>query len=249
MSFIYQLALFTNRRLKTTLRSPAMLMMTLMTPLIYLLFFAPLLEKFSGSYAIVLDQFMPGMLILTAFTVGMGTGWYIVDDDTRHLIEQFRVMPIRPAAYIGGTVLYDVIGFLVPAGLLIAGAAWAGFKLHWFGLLTLLVLGTLFTLTVSALIAGIGLVLRNTGAVGGVVSGIQLPLMLLSGVMLPISYGPTWIQNLAKFNPMYYVVRAAQNLNAEDFQTKWVLWGFSLTIVLMVVSLLWSTKKYRKLAI
>ncbi|KRM75817.1 ABC transporter permease [Secundilactobacillus collinoides] len=246
---IKQTWLFFTRRLIKSFQQPAMLFMTLMTPILYLVLFAPLLQRFSGSMADVLNQFVPGILILTAFSAGMGTGWYVVDDDTQDILELFKVMPINSFAYVLGTVIYDIIGFLVPAAILIIGAAWRGFTIHIEGLSVLLLLGTVFALAVSSLTAWVGLKIRNTGAVGGIVSGIQLPLMLLSGVMLPISYGPHWLRTIAQFNPMYYVVKGAQAFNQGTFDSKWGVSGFAVSLVLLLIGLLISTHSYRKLRI
>jgi ABC-2 type transport system permease protein len=167
-----------------------MLMMTLMTPLLYVLLFAPLLQHMYGSTASALDHFMPGLIILTAFTAGMGTGWYVVDDVKSGVIARFKVSPASGSAYLWGCVLADAATFLIPTAILVGVGVLMGYTIHWGGLAASAGLGLLFTFMYSMTTAGIGLALKNTGAVGGIVSGIQLPVMLLSGVMLPISFGP-----------------------------------------------------------
>ena len=42
-------------------------------------------------------------------------------------------------------------------------------------------------------------------------------MLLLAGVLLPISLGPTWMRVLAHFNPLYYLVEGARALAAGAF--------------------------------
>lgn len=48
----------------------------------------------------------------------------------------------------------------------------------------------------------LGLILKDIGSLAAVVTGSQSPLMLLSGVLLPISLGPAWLQALAHADPL-----------------------------------------------
>ena len=53
---------------------------------------------------------------------------------------------------------------------------------------------------------------------------LLFPLMLLSGMLLPIEDGPGWLQTLADFNPLKYIVDAERALFAGELTTT-VLWG------------------------
>jgi ABC-2 type transport system permease protein len=55
----------------------------------------------------------------------------------------------------------------------------------------------------------LALVLKSEDSLAPVVNGISLPLLLLSGVMLPMSLAPDWLQTLARFNPLYHAVAAS----------------------------------------
>jgi ABC-2 type transport system permease protein len=60
-----------------------------------------------------------------------------------------------------------------------------GFHPHWAGIAILLPLLGLLTATTSATSAALGLTLREVGTLGAVIMGVNLPLTLLSGVLLP----------------------------------------------------------------
>lgn len=61
---------------------------------------------------------------------------------------------------------------------------------------------------------------RDTWAAG------VFPLMILSGMLLPLDGGPGWMRALARANPLTYVVDAERALFAGDLLAAPVLWGF-----------------------
>ena len=77
-------------------------------------------------------------------------------------------------------------------------------------------------------------------------NGINLPLMLLAGVLLPISLGPGWMGVLAHFNPLYYLVTAARTLALDTFSDGALWQAFAVLTPLCVVSLAWATRVYRR---
>ena len=56
----------------------------------------------------------------------------------------------------------------------------------------------------------LALITREGGILAGITNTFILPLLILSGVMLPISFGPPIIQALSKFDPLLYAVNAAR---------------------------------------
>jgi ABC-2 type transport system permease protein len=79
-----------------------------------------------------------------------------------------------------------------------------------------------------------------------VVTGLQLPLTLLAGVLLPLSLGPGWLQGLAHANPMYYAVEAARDLGAGNLTSATVAEGFGVMGTAALLAIWWSTRAYRR---
>jgi ABC-2 type transport system permease protein len=104
----------------------------------------------------------------------------------------------------------------------------------------------LLTAVISAWSASLGLILKQIGSLAAVVTGLQLPLTLLSGVLLPLSLGPKWLQNIAHFNPMYYTVEASRVLAGGVINSTETLTAFAVMIPLTVITLTWATRVYRK---
>src|SRR5215471_7796390 len=236
-----QAGLFFVRKMLETLRQPVWVFMGLSVPLLYMALFAPLLKPLAGGPGFptgkVLDVFLPGILALMAFGAGMGAGWVVIFELQSGVIERLRVTPASRFALLLGTVLRDVVMFVVPALVVIGIAIPFGFHAHWGGIAVLLGLLALLTGTVSATSSAMGITLKEIGSLAAVVTGLQLPLTLLSGVLLPLSLGPDWLRALAHLNPMYYAVQAARDLAAGTIDSTAAGEGFLVMSAAAVAAL------------
>lgn len=250
MTFALQTGLFFRRKLLETLRQPVWIITGLITPLLYLALFTPLLNALAGGPGFprghVLDVFVPGVLVLIAFGAGMGAGWPVIFELDTGIIERFRVTPASRLALLLGTVIRDIVMFLVPAVVIIAVASVTGFHAHWAGLALLLVLLSLLTAACSATSSALGLALKQIGSLAAVVTGVQLPLTLLAGILLPLSLGPEWLRVLGHLNPLYYAVQAARSLAAGSVAATAVWLGFAVTAAAAALALWWGTRGYQR---
>lgn len=110
----------------------------------------------------------------------------------------------------------------------------------------LLILLSLLAAVVSAASGSLGLILKEIGSLAAVVTGLQLPITLLAGVLLPISIGPNWLKLIAHLNPMYYVVEASRVLSAGTIDSSKVSQAFLVMLPLTIIVLWWATRVYRK---
>jgi len=245
--------LLVARQLKATIRQPIWLVSGLMTPLLYLALFSPLLSGLGGglsntpgySGGTVVDGFMPGMLVMFAFGCGTGTGWIVINELNAGVIERFRVSPISRLAILLGTTIKDAIMFIIPAVIVVGVASIFGFDVHPVGLLLTFVLLAMLTATISAAAGSVGLTVKQIGSLAAVITTLQLPLTLLAGILLPMSLGPAWLRGLAHVNPLYYATEAARQMCAGMFgASTWI--GFAVIGGLLVITLLWGNHVYNK---
>lgn len=249
MKTIIEISLLFKRKMLELLRQPVWLFSGLMTPLLYIALFSPLLKGLSNpplGTGAVLDSFVPGVLTLLAFGSGMGSGWVMIGELQSGVIERLRVSPASRFSLLIGAVLRDVVGFIATSLLVIIISALFGFRVHIPGLILLLVLLSLLTAIISAWSGSLGLILKNIGSLAAVVTGLQLPLTLLSGILLPISLGPKWLQVIAHFNPLYYTVEASRVLADGKIHNSETLLAFAVILPLTAVVLWWSTRVYQK---
>src|ERR1700722_11017215 len=99
-----QPGLFFRPKLLETLRQPVWIITGLTTPVLYLALFAPLLRSLAGGPAFppghVLDVFVPGIRVLSAWGGGMGAGWPIIGELDSGVIERLRVPPASRLALL-----------------------------------------------------------------------------------------------------------------------------------------------------
>jgi len=73
-----------------------------------------------------------------------------------------------------------------------------------------------------------------------------VPLLLLSGITLPLSFAPAIIQNIAKANPFSYEVTAARAMFVGHFGDQAIVVAFLVMGALTVLAFLWAARSFRR---
>jgi ABC-2 type transport system permease protein len=73
-----------------------------------------------------------------------------------------------------------------------------------------------------------------------------IPVLLLSGILLPLSFGPSWLQTIAKWNPFSWAVDAARALFAGDPGDPHVWKALVIVGALSVVAATWSAREFAR---
>ncbi len=249
MKTIRDTGLLAKRSALQLLRNPAWVFVGLSTPLLYLGLFTPLLRGLPGvngrSTGSLLDEFLPGILSLFAFSVGIGPGFTVIFELQAGIVERLRVTPTARVALLAGPILANILSMFVFNSILIAVGVAFGFQLH-FGLLIVEVLAAMLAATVSAF--SMALALRSGGEIQGfaaIMNGINLPVLLLGGVLLPLAIGPLWLRILGHFDPLYYLVSAARTLSQGHIATTATWQGFAVLTPLCFLTVAWATHTYK----
>ncbi len=226
------------------LRNPVWLIVGFSTPILYLALFTPLLKHF--THGNVLDEFLPGILALLAFASGSGPGFNVIFELRAGVIERFRVTPASRLAILLGPILASTVLMVVFDVVVVAVGAAFGFHVHWLGLLVLAVLLGLLMVTMAAFSIATALATKDISSFAAIINGLNLPLLLLAGVLLPISLGPLWMRIIAHFNPLYYLVEASRVLAAGTFTGPHVWQAFAVLTPLCALVLTWATRVFRQ---
>ncbi len=122
-----------------------------------------------------------------------------------------------------------------------------GFTLHPLHLLVGLLLLGLFGVGVGALSIALALAAKNREWLfWGVQQSLLFPLLILSGMMLPLEAGPAWMRTAALFNPLTYVVDAERALFNGDLGASAVWQGALAAVVLAVLGLVVGIRMMRR---
>jgi ABC-2 type transport system permease protein len=145
-------------------------------------------------------------------------------------------------AMLLGRSLRDATLLLMQAVIMIVIAIPFGITIDPVGLAVSLILIGLVGLAMAPLSYSVALVLKSEDAFAPVVQLVALPLLLLSGIFLPLQLAPDWIQTLADLNPVSYAVDAVRAAFNGMWDDPAIVVGSTLTVVIAVVAV-WTASR------
>lgn len=230
-----------RRSVKPTLRNPAIIVFGLMQPLLFLVLFGPLLSN-SGSW----QWFVPGLVVQMGLFGTAYAGFALIPEIRSGALERMRVTPVSRIALLLGRVLNDVVMLVVQCSLLLALATAFGFRAAVGDVLVGLLFAVVLGISIGSVSYTMALKLRNEYAFAPFLSATVMPVMLLSGVLLPMNQGPDWLYTLSRINPFSHVADGIRAVMTGDFGSSSVLVGGIVVVVLAVVCLAWGTRSFRR---
>ena len=244
MSFARDTMLIFRRQIKLSLRISAWVIIGLIQPILYLAFFGPLLSKVAAgavtgfppgnSYSF----FVPGLLIQLGLFGAAFVGFTIIADWRYGVIERLRVTPVSRLAILAGRVLRDVVTLLVQGIVLILAGVAFGMRAPLGGILVSLWFIGIVAISLSAISYTVGLLTKSEDVLAPAINMVVVPLMLLSGIMLPMTLGPGWLQGIARATPFRYIIDAMRGAFAGHYLTTTMLEGV-LVAVGLAIACLW----------
>ena len=237
-TFLRDTSIVFRRAMRLSLRNPVWTVMGLAQPILYLTLFGPLLEplkaQLGGGNAY--QFFVPGLLVQLGMFGALFVGFGLISEWRDGVIEAERVTPAPRSALVLGRVLRDVVVIVVQGTLLVAVAFLFGLQAPLLGI----VLGILSAAMLGAAFASasyaVALTVKSEDALAPLLNGFALPLLLLSGILLPIT-SPLWLKHIV------------DGIRAEflgDLGSATSLWGYGLTIALVVLGLWFGTRTFRR---
>jgi len=81
----------------------------------------------------------------------------------------------------------------------------------------------------------VALRLKSEDAFAPLINSIIVPLVLLSGIMLPLTLGPGWLQGIARISPFRYIIDAMRQAYSGHYFNTIVVEGLAVAIGLAAV--------------
>jgi ABC-2 type transport system permease protein len=232
------------------LRNPAWVIIGLIQPILYLLLFAPLLKGISSSRGFppggAYNVFVPGLLIQLGLFGASGVGFGLIAELRAGVIERFRVTPVSRFALLLGRALRDILVLVVQSLILLLLSIPFGLQATFSGVLVMLGLVALIGLGMSSICYAAALALRSEDSYAPLIFTVSLPLLLLSGVLLPLTLAPQWLQNIAAANPLSYAVTAARDMFNGNAGSPDVLKGLVIMVALCVVGVFIGARSFNR---
>jgi oleandomycin transport system permease protein len=205
-----------RRSLIKTARTPEALIDVTLQPVIFLLLFTFL---FGGAIAggdrhAYLQFLLPGLLAQSLALGGVALGQNLNADIEKGVFDRFRSLPVARSAPLVGAVAADVVRYLTVCVVMLGFGTAIGFRIQ---------TGVLPTIAAVALSIGfglcfcwisvlVGMLVRTSGAVQGIMFLFVLPLSFGSNVFVQTSTLPGWLQAFVHVNPITPLVGAIRGL-------------------------------------
>ncbi len=103
----------------------------------------------------------------------------------------------------------------------------------------------LLTLSLASLSYAMGMKVRTPQEFGPLINAVSMPSMLLSGLMLPMSLAPGWLDVLSHFVPFRYLVDAMRDAYVGHYATAHMLYGVLVAVGFAALAVTAGTRVFR----
>jgi ABC-2 type transport system permease protein len=237
-----------GRQLRPLARDPFVLLFGVLQPVVFLVLYGPLLVGMAGAGgASPWQWFVPGIIVMVSLFGTSVAGSYLLEELRIGAFERFLVTPLDRRSLLIGRALKEVVPLTLQALLIVVIVTPFGFQLHPAGIAIGLVILAMFGVGLGALSHSLAMAVRNQEYLFWLVQQTLLfPLLLLSGILLPMDLAPDWLRALSRLNPLTYLVEAERALFAGDLANPVVPLGAAVAATVAVVGLLLGTRLMRR---
>lgn len=234
---------------RITLRNPVWVIVSLVQPIYFLVLFAPLLKSIANVPGFppggAMNVFTPGLLVQLGLFSTAFVGFGLIAELRSGLIERLRVTPVSRLSLLLGKALRDNAILMIQSVALMLLAIPFGLKIDLAGALITLGLLFLIGLVFTSCSYALAIILKSEDAMAPLANTVTMPLLLLSGILLPMSLAPGWLRAVSKVNPLTYAVDASRDLfNGHAFDAD-VAQGVIIFVALAALALWWAARTFR----
>ena len=206
----------TRRNLLVWYRTPAVLVFTVLQPVMFTLLFR---YVFGGAIPVqvpggYVNFLLPGVIGQTAAFTSIGSAIALALMLKRGTIDRLRAMPIARSAVLLGRLAADGVRMLITLVVIIGVGYAVGFRFHdgAGSAIAMIALAEAFGLTLCCVSMFIGLALRQEEAVQAFGLIWLFPLTFVSSAFVPVITMPGWLQAFAVNQPVTHVINALRSL-------------------------------------
>jgi ABC-2 type transport system permease protein len=248
MKLIRDTSLIFGRQMTLLLRNPVWILVGVFQPVMYLLLFAPLLKPALqvNSNRAAYEIFVPGLLVLLAIFGGLFQGFGLIAELRAGIIERSRVTPVSRLALLLGRSLRDVVSLIAQAVIITLLALLFDLRVFIGNLLLAYLMLALISLMTSAVSYGVALLVKSEDALAPLMNTVAQPVLLLSGILLPLTYAPGWLRGIADWNPFSWAVNGTRALFRGDLGANSVWQGLLIVAVLAILAVVWAARLFAR---
>jgi ABC-2 type transport system permease protein len=251
MTFLRDTWIIFSRSMMLSLRNPIWVFLGLAQPVLYLVLFGPLLKSVVGNTpglppGDAWQIFVPGLLVQLGIFGAAFVGFGLISEYRAGVIERQRVSPASRSALLAGRVMRDVVVLLIQAVLLTVVAIPFGLRAPFWGVVLAVIVVAGLGAAFASLSYAAALRLKSEDALAPLFNGLAVPVLLLSGILLPMSLAPTWLRYVSDVNPLKHVVDGIRVFFRGDITSMTGAWGLIATVGLVVVGVAFGTRTFQR---
>ncbi len=173
-----------------------------------------------------------------------GVGFSLIAELRLGVVERLRVTPVSRVAMLLGRALRDMLVLLIQSAILVLVALPFGLNFQPLGILIALGLIALIGLLIASISYAVALTLKDENSFAPVIFTANQPLLLLSGVLLPMSLAPSWLRTISTPNPFAHAVSANRAVFLGHLGDPNVYQGVVIIAVLAVVAVWFAARSF-----
>lgn len=219
----------TGSEVRKLRHDPSELIVRAVQPALWLIIFGEVLSRMhaipSDEMAYV-DFLAPGILAQSAMFIAIFGGMSLIWERDLGIVHKFLVSPTPRIALALGKSLAGGVRALSQAVIVYLLALIMGVHINWHPLnllavVVVVVVGAMVFTSFSLIIA---LIVKTRERFVGIGQVLTMPFFFASSAIYPISVMPSWLQVLARINPLTYQVDALRVLMVNSSISNHMLW-------------------------
>jgi ABC-2 type transport system permease protein len=228
--------------------SPVGIAITLLQPITYLLLFTPFLKSVTGvsTYGDAYGIYVPLLFAAMGIFSGMFAGFALIAAIRQGVIARFRVTPLSRVGLLLGRELMFVLLVGFQAVVITVVALMLGLRVPLINLLLALALLAMMVLIGVSISYVLAIFVPNENALINLTNGVTEPLALLAGVLIPLSFAPLWVRDVALWNPFAWGANGMRAIFQGDIGAQ-VVWEASIILAgLATVAVVVSSRLFTR---
>ena len=245
----------TMRWIRRLSREKFSMLFTLVQPMLFwLIFFGSLFQRAADIQLLQAPNYMSflagGVVVMTVLNNGLAGGVDLLFDKENGFLERMMSTPIHRTSVILSRYLF-VMAITAMQILVILGIAFLfGVRPETglLGIALILVIGMLFGIGLTAISMAMAFSVKSHGDFFSMLGFLSLPMIFLSSALVPLSAMPGWMQALAVFNPMTWVIDAVRPLIITGWEAAipQVTLAFIILMIFDAICLYGGAKAFRR---
>ncbi|UQX89601.1 ABC transporter permease [Jatrophihabitans telluris] len=245
-------AVLAKRSLIKLTRTPEQLIDVTLQPIIFLLLFTYIFGGAlgHGSQHQYLQFLLPGLLGQSIAMAGVALGQNLNADIEKGVFDRFRSLPIARSAPLVGAVLGDVVRYVILCLVFAGFGSLIGFRVetNWLAAVAAFGISIAFALCFCWISVFVGMIVRTSGAVQGIMFLLVLPLSFGSNTFVSTDTLPGWLQAFVKVNPISHLVSTVRGLMIGGPVASHLAWTGAWMVGLLAVFVPLALRGYRSRA-